>query len=158
MAKDIFRSWPGPGGPCCSAAAAAAAAAFCTCSRCWLAQTDFSNVFRVYHWTERSSSHGHRVWSRPIQSTDWRASQGATFSSEVVRWHCARLGAGSRSKQKHALFLACNLWKQVLPLVQHLKKRKSPVSPVFLSVEGLVHCHPLAIKGSEGLGLAQLGW
>ena len=78
------------------------------------------------------------------------------LSLEVVLRHRARLGVGRGSKRKPALVLACNLWKQAQPPAQHLKKPLPPVSPVLLSVEGLVHCHLLAMKGSEGLGLARL--
>ena len=65
-------------------------------------------------------------------------------------------GVGSGPKRKPALVLACNLWKLAQPPVQHLKKPLPPISPVLLSVEGLVHCHLLTIKDSEVLFLGEI--
>ena len=59
MAKDIFWSRPGLGGPCCFAAAATAAAASCACSHSLLVQTNVSNAFRVHDSISRSSSHSY---------------------------------------------------------------------------------------------------
>ena len=50
-----------------------------------------------------SSSHSHGALSSPVRSTAWRASQGAMFSSEFVRRHCARLCVGRGLKRKPAL-------------------------------------------------------
>ena len=61
--------------------------------------------------------------------------------------------SGQRPEEPHrAQSSACNLWRQEQPPVQHLKKRRPPVSPVLLSVEGLVHGHLIEIKCSEVLG------
>ena len=131
MATDIFWSRPGP--------AAAVAAASCTCCRGLLAQTNVSNAFRV---------------NKRKGAATTAMGPGDAWSGQPSQVQCL----AQRSSAHTALGWASVEDPNESRPFKFLKKRRPPVSPVLMSVEGLVHCHPLAMKGFEGLGLAWPRW